>query len=431
MLKGIDISKWQNTSAVDQAQDFVIIKATEGSGYVDPTCDTKYQYAKSKGKLLGVYHFARPDLTSAVTEADYFVSQTTGYWSKKEAILVLDWETGNTKNVAWAKAWLDRVYSKTGVKPLVYMSASVVGSADWSSVAKADYGLWIAGYPSKYNVTNPPTPAEGEMPYSTGAWGFAAIWQYTSSAGTLDRNVAYMTKEAWSKYAGKTSTPSVNWIPLSNPRNLMAVGAIKKFNVLTKTYDADASLQAGESRFFPTKTEVDGVAYLRTQADTDSNAQRGFKLSDLKEMPVITTKEETETTVIPFDTTRTPDPSRYVGDAIVVQDGVNGSRTVVTTVTYTDGVETGRVVTSDKTTNPKNQIIYYGTKEVVETPVEQPEVPSENNNDSEDSTNTQVDSFVTIILEQLSKLTEVIKINKSKIIAWVQQVVSTIWNAKK
>jgi len=203
MLQGIDISQWQNTSAVDLAKDFVIIKATEGVGFVDPTCDTKYQYAKSKGKLLGVYHFARPDLTGATAEADYFVNNTTGYWQKKEAVLVLDWESGNTKDVSWALAWCQRVENRTGIKPIIYMSASVIRSADWGGLVRGNYGLWVAGYPNKYNVTNPPVPAAGEMPYDISPWGFAAIWQYTSSAGTLDRDVAYMTREAWGLYAGK------------------------------------------------------------------------------------------------------------------------------------------------------------------------------------------------------------------------------------
>lgn len=208
MIYGVDLSKHQATTAVDSGKDFVIIKATEGVGYTDSTCDTKYQYAKKKGKLLGVYHLARPDLNSAVAEADYFIKETTGYWKAKEAILVLDWEIGNTKDAKWAKTWLDRVYSKTEIKPLIYMSASVIGSADWSSVAKADYGLWVAGYPAKYNVANPPTPGNNEMSYNIKPWTFAAIWQYSSSAGKLDRNIAHMTKTAWALYAGKKEAPS-------------------------------------------------------------------------------------------------------------------------------------------------------------------------------------------------------------------------------
>lgn len=205
-LKIIDASNWQNNNVADYDVDGFIFKATEGRGYVDPTCDPKYQRAKARGKLLGVYHFARPDLgNSAEAEAEYFCSNTKGYWEKKEAILALDWEAGNLWDVAWAKRWLDKVAEITGVKPLIYMSASVVTQYDWSSIAKT-YGLWIAGYPNKYNVVNPPTPTPADMPYKIGAWDFWAIWQYSSSKGTLDLNIAQMDATAWGKYAGKTQT---------------------------------------------------------------------------------------------------------------------------------------------------------------------------------------------------------------------------------
>lgn len=218
MLRGIDISQWQNVGISDQAADFVIIKATEGDGYTDPRCDAHYQDAKSKGKLLGVYHFARPDLgNSGRAEAEWFVHEIQGYIG--EAILVLDWEVQQWR-VDWAKEFLDRVKELTGVKPLIYMSASPVNAYDWSSVANADYGLWIAGYPAKYNVPNPPEPAEGEMPFGTGAWGFWAIWQYTSSAGTLDRDVANMDRDAWMAYAsknGETPHPAPSPAPAPAP----------------------------------------------------------------------------------------------------------------------------------------------------------------------------------------------------------------------
>ena len=218
MLRGIDISQWQNVGISDQAADFVIIKATEGDGYTDPRCDAHYQDAKAKGKLRGVYHFARPDLgNSGRAEAEWFVHEIQGYIG--EAILVLDWEVQQWR-VDWAKEFLDRVHELTGVKPLIYMSASPVNAYDWSSVANADYGLWIAGYPAKYNVPNPPEPAEGEMPFGTGAWGFWAIWQYTSSAGTLDRDVANMDRDAWMAYAaknGETPHPAPSPTPAPAP----------------------------------------------------------------------------------------------------------------------------------------------------------------------------------------------------------------------
>ena len=210
MLKGIDISHWQkgiDLGAIDV--DFVIIKATEGNGYTDVMCDTFYQKAKSLGKKLGVYHFARPDLgNSPEAEADWFVKETLGY--HKEAMLVLDWESGDLTNVAWAKAWLDRVYSKTGVKPVIYMSASVMHSADWSSVVNADYGLWVANY-----GTNDGTAQESVFDrYPLKYWSFYALWQYTSKGrlngynGNLDLNYFSGDGTAWDKYAGGSPSSS-------------------------------------------------------------------------------------------------------------------------------------------------------------------------------------------------------------------------------
>lgn len=210
-LYGLDISTWQSVGTGDSAKDFLICKATEGTGYVDPKCDKHYQRAKGKGKLLGVYHFARPDLNKgtdgAKAEAKYFYNNCKGYI--KQAILVLDWEQpGTTGQVSWAKAWLDEVYRLAGVRPLIYMSASVVNGNNWSSVS-GNYGLWIAGYPAAYNVKNPPTPTAGAMPYKIGSWKFWAIWQYSSGAGTLDYNIANMDANGWKAYAGMKTTTTI------------------------------------------------------------------------------------------------------------------------------------------------------------------------------------------------------------------------------
>lgn len=208
MLKGIDISHHQkgiDLGVIDT--DFVICKATEGNGYTDEMCDTFYQKAKSLGKKLGVYHFARPDLgNTAEAEADWFIKETLGY--HKESILILDWESGDLGNVAWAKAWLDRVYAKTGVRPIIYMSASVMRTYDWTSVVNANYGLWVAGYGT--NNGNAQTAVFDSYPLKY--WSFYALWQYTSKGklngynGNLDLDYFNGDRTAWDKYAGGTST---------------------------------------------------------------------------------------------------------------------------------------------------------------------------------------------------------------------------------
>ena len=212
-MNGIDISNWQrdiNLSAVKA--DFVIVKATEGIGYVDKSCDMLFQKALSLGKKLGFYHFARPTANNdPIREADFFYENCKGYFGK--AIPILDWEAENKQNVAYAKAWLDRVYQRSGVKPVIYMSESVVNSYDWSSVANADYGLWVAKYRDNatdynYNMAN-----AGSRPHVKW-WKFYCMWQWTSTgrlngySGNLDCNVFYGDGTTWDKYAGKSGTAS-------------------------------------------------------------------------------------------------------------------------------------------------------------------------------------------------------------------------------
>ena len=210
-LKGIDISKWQTGIDLSKIDcDFVIVKATEGIGYVDRKCDSFYQQAKRLGKKLGFYHFARPR-NDAVREAQYFYNNTKNYFG--EAIPILDWEAENKSDVAWAKRWLDEVYILSGVKPVIYMSESVANAYNWSSVANADYGLWVAKYRDNnpdynYNMAN-----AGSRP-KVKCWKFYCMWQWTSTgrlngySGNLDCNVFYGDGTTWDKYAGKSGTAS-------------------------------------------------------------------------------------------------------------------------------------------------------------------------------------------------------------------------------
>lgn len=206
-LKGIDISNWQKGLDLSKvACDFVIIKATEGKSYVDPSCDIFFQQALKLGKKIGIYHFANNSDNSAEQEANWFITNTRGYIGK--AIPVLDWEdSGHTGDVAWALKWLQLVEEAYDCKPLIYMSESVVNANDWSSVANADYGLWVAKYRDNnadynYNMSN-----AGSKP-NVKHWGFYAIWQWTSSGrlngwnGNLDCNEFYGDTNAWDAYVG-------------------------------------------------------------------------------------------------------------------------------------------------------------------------------------------------------------------------------------
>ena len=235
-MNGIDISSWQSGINLDVVPcDFVICKATQGVGYVNPDCDRAYQQAKKAGKCLGVYHYASGN--DAVAEAEYFLKNIQGYIG--EAILVLDWEAAQNANFGkcdftWCKTWLDYVAAKTGVKPMLYISQSLMGKFN----GIGDYGLWIAQY-ANYTPTG-----YQETPWNEGAYT-CAIRQYSSTGrlsgygGNLDLNKFYGDREAWKKYAagskksaGTTETPHTENKP-SEPQNSVRTYTVKAGDTLS------------------------------------------------------------------------------------------------------------------------------------------------------------------------------------------------------
>lgn len=205
MLKGIDTSKWQAglPDATINA-DFIIFKATEGVGYVDPDCSASYQEAKTAGKLLGVYDFARPDGNSAISEANFFLDNIKGYIG--EAIMILDWEHTPTDDVNWAYDWLSHVYQVTGIKPWIYMNRSTANSFDWRRVNDAGFALWVAQYADNIDDFNYDMAAAGPAPEVNWSNGYVC-WQWTSNGwlsgynGDLDCNLFYGDVAAWKSFA--------------------------------------------------------------------------------------------------------------------------------------------------------------------------------------------------------------------------------------
>lgn len=252
VMLGIDVSNWQSglnmAAAKAQGVKFAIIKSSEGMS-VDRTCDTHYQNAKNNGILRGVYHFARPDLNDPIAEADYWVNNIKGYIH--DALLVLDWERNET-NVTWAKSFLDRVYARTGVRPVIYMNVSAANGANWNSVIN-DYALWCAGYPGNAHYSD-----QMKFPYSLRYKWNVIIWQLSNSGSIggkrpVDLNIAWMTEDQWNKYANPGIT--VNPAPAPNPAPRYPILEIGSTGTEVR------KLQQNMNRVFPaySKLVVDGI----------------------------------------------------------------------------------------------------------------------------------------------------------------------------
>lgn len=177
MLRGIDLSQYQGQPNFDSLKlgvDFIILKASEGTGYKDPQFDRNKSECRRVGIPVGFYTFARPDLgNTPQTEAAWFLNCVGEL--KEGDILFLDIEVVYTDLVNWSKQFLDAVSAKlNGYKPLIYLNKSQIQSNSWKPVVDGNYGLWCAYY------DNDPTG----LPFDT-PWPAVAFKQYSSS-GTID-----------------------------------------------------------------------------------------------------------------------------------------------------------------------------------------------------------------------------------------------------
>lgn len=195
-LNGIDVSNWQagiNLSVVPY--DFVICKATQGTGYTSPDCVRQVEQAINAGKCVGVYHYISGGNANA--EIDFFINSIKNWIGA--VMICLDWESNQNSawgNEAYLEQCIKRVIERTGIKPMIYASASVF---PWAVCKQYDCGAWVAQYANN-NATG-----YQSTPWNEGAYG-CAIRQYTSSGrlsgygGNLDLNKFYGDEHAWDAY---------------------------------------------------------------------------------------------------------------------------------------------------------------------------------------------------------------------------------------
>ena len=184
-VRGMDVSGYQGnvnwSSAYSKGARFAYIKATEGTGYVNPYFAQQYNGSYNVGMIRGSYHFARPDTTTGATQADYFVAHGGG-WSKDGKTLpgALDIEynpygsecygLSQASMRSWITSFSNEYHAKTTRWPVLYTTT------DWWNTCIGNYNawsgnspLWIARYAS----------AVGALPPGYSVYSF---WQWSSSA---------------------------------------------------------------------------------------------------------------------------------------------------------------------------------------------------------------------------------------------------------
>jgi lysozyme len=185
MLRGIDVSHYQEE--IDWARvkasgvRFAILKASEGTGDVDPMFEVNFRGAVDAGILPGTYHFFLPRL-DAVKQAAHYLETIAAVVGKHACLPpCMDIETPGLTRVEMNNAvrtFMQQVsadgrggmiYTSFGFwttyLPAPVLSGSRLKFADveWA----LDYPLWLAHYTSG-------------MPYQVYPWSGWTFWQFSS-----------------------------------------------------------------------------------------------------------------------------------------------------------------------------------------------------------------------------------------------------------
>ncbi|MFI9787020.1 glycoside hydrolase family 25 protein [Kitasatospora sp. NPDC051984] len=157
-------------------QQFVWLKATEGTGTVDNWFTRDLAGARSANLIHGAYHYFRPDQDGAA-QADHFLDtlRGAGHTGTKPGELppAVDVEActrdGHRLQPAQLGAFLRRVEHATGSAPAVYTRRDIIDDCLGGTKDLAGHPSWLARY-----GTTEPRPLPGAT-----TWDF---WQHSDHA---------------------------------------------------------------------------------------------------------------------------------------------------------------------------------------------------------------------------------------------------------
>jgi len=194
-VTGIDVANYQSADYDTTGLGFVIVKATEGTTYVNPKHAAQVTTGRAHGLVVGHYHFVRPGSMSA--QVSYFLQHAA---PKAGDFIALDWEDAKVSN-GDKDTWLTSAQKAApDLRSLLYCNRDFWLNRDKTSLCGD--GLWIAD----------PSAPTGH-PRVEHAW---TMHQY-SSAGGVDHNVANFASTAalqtWVLNGAKTPATAPKYEP--------------------------------------------------------------------------------------------------------------------------------------------------------------------------------------------------------------------------
>lgn len=177
-LKGIDLSHHNPVSdwAALKADgiSIVILKATDGETYLDPTFVTRFSSAQNHGFIRGAYHFYETN-DSAQVQAEWFIKNVKLLPGDLPPIVDIERVKKPVHNTLSGEfgLFLQALENHYGRKPIIY-----TGPSFWNHVMKEhlpSYPLWLA----QYGTAKPKIPD---------GWADWILWQYSQSLSVTGVN---------------------------------------------------------------------------------------------------------------------------------------------------------------------------------------------------------------------------------------------------
>jgi GH25 family lysozyme M1 (1,4-beta-N-acetylmuramidase) len=195
---GLDVSDHQpsiNWSVVRaHGAQFAYIKATEGTGFVNPDFASQYNGSYRVGLIRGAYHFALPGHSSGAAQARYFVAHGGG-WSRDGRTLpgALDIEQNpygrecyglsHSALVSWIASFTITYHALTSRWPVIYTDGGFWATCTGNFRGFGEDPLWVAG-----SQTLP-------------GWSFYSFRQYAGSTFPGDQDIFNGSQSRLSKFA--------------------------------------------------------------------------------------------------------------------------------------------------------------------------------------------------------------------------------------
>jgi lysozyme len=156
----------------------VLLKASQGAGFKDPTFTARVAQARQAGLLVGAYHFGTGEDPTAQL-ANFTAAVSAANIGFDTLLAALDLEPNpadpahppgppHTMSLAQGDAWIAAFKALSNATPLVYGGSNYLGAGSQSHANLTACPLWIAAYPRAATI---PAPLSG--------WADWTFWQYT------------------------------------------------------------------------------------------------------------------------------------------------------------------------------------------------------------------------------------------------------------